>query len=383
MLTVTTSNLIYTPTANSTGADTFAYKLNDGFADSNVETVRLNFLPVNDSPVALSQLVSTDEDTPLPITLGAQDPDGDVLTFDIMQPAHGTLSGTAPNLLYTPTANYFGEDVFTFTVRDTSNVVSQLAAVSITVRPINDAPVPHIEVSPLNELPGVTNLITIAPVCCAATLRLDGSQSSDVENDPLTYLWLAGTNVLSTDAILTNHFLLGTHEITLVVSDGAATTNTMTTVEIITANEAVDFLRDLTDAGVTEQRLRGPLLVWLRLANESFEHCRVELGVSFLELYVRRVQDRLMAHDPVLATNLINTAEAIIEAAPDCDPCQRLGRHHRRERNDRDRRDGSRQEGRGAADSEAVESEPEPPAPTAVRESRPGLTIERSSPGLR
>ncbi|MBC8095007.1 MAG: immunoglobulin domain-containing protein, partial [Akkermansiaceae bacterium] len=163
-ITLTASNLIYTPAANFNGEDRFSYKLNDGFADSNVETVRMIFFPLNDPPTAFSQIATTDEDIALPITLGALDPDGDALTFNVSAPAHGTLSGTPPNLVYTPHTNYFGDDLFTFTARDGSNAVSQLAAVSITVRPINDAPVAKIAVSPLDELPGITNLVVIAPV---------------------------------------------------------------------------------------------------------------------------------------------------------------------------------------------------------------------------
>jgi VCBS repeat-containing protein len=55
------------------------------------------------------------------------------------QPTHGTLSGTAPNLTYTPQANYAGADSFTFTVND-SSVSSAVATVSLSVTAVNDAP---------------------------------------------------------------------------------------------------------------------------------------------------------------------------------------------------------------------------------------------------
>ena len=54
-------------------------------------------------------------------------------------PLHGTLSGTPPNLVYTPEANYSGPDSFFFQVSDGS--VGSGAKVSITVTPVNDAPV--------------------------------------------------------------------------------------------------------------------------------------------------------------------------------------------------------------------------------------------------
>ena len=67
--------------------------------------------------------------------------EGDLLTFAIVAaPAHGTLTGDAPNLTYTPALNYNGADSFTFTAND-GTAESVTAAVSITVTPVNDLPV--------------------------------------------------------------------------------------------------------------------------------------------------------------------------------------------------------------------------------------------------
>src|SRR5207247_675512 len=84
-------------------------------------------------PVANAQAVTTPEDTAKAITLTASDVDGNTLTYSVVTgPAHGTLSGTAPNLTYTPTANYTGADSFTFEAND-GTVDSALATISITV----------------------------------------------------------------------------------------------------------------------------------------------------------------------------------------------------------------------------------------------------------
>jgi hypothetical protein len=132
---------VYTPTANYNGADSFTYKDNDGSFDSNVATVSLNVNKVNDAPSANNQTVVTNEDTDKAIVLTASDIDGDVLTYTITAgPAHGTLSGAAPNLTYKPTANYNGPDSFTFKAND-GTTDSNVATVSITVNSINDAPV--------------------------------------------------------------------------------------------------------------------------------------------------------------------------------------------------------------------------------------------------
>ena len=56
------------------------------------------------SPTADDQSLTTGEDTPLAVTLTGSDPETDPLTFNVGTPANGTLSGTPPNLTYTPTA---------------------------------------------------------------------------------------------------------------------------------------------------------------------------------------------------------------------------------------------------------------------------------------
>src|SRR6185295_11534353 len=63
------------------------------------------------------------------------DVDSSALTYSIeAQPGHGTLTGTAPNVTYTPTTNYNGADNFTFKASDGS-LNSNVATVSITVTP--------------------------------------------------------------------------------------------------------------------------------------------------------------------------------------------------------------------------------------------------------
>ncbi|MEA2138176.1 MAG: hypothetical protein QOG56_1326, partial [Solirubrobacteraceae bacterium] len=96
--------------------------------------------PSDAAPVATPQTVTTVEDTAAAITLAGSDPDGDPLTFAIAAaPAHGVLGGTAPNLTYTPVADYEGPDAFTFTVSDGS-LISATATVSITVSAVDDPP---------------------------------------------------------------------------------------------------------------------------------------------------------------------------------------------------------------------------------------------------
>jgi hypothetical protein len=93
----------------------------------------------NSPPVANNQAVTTNKNIAKAITLTASDPNNDPLNYSIVtQPAHGTLTGTAPNLNYNPDTDYVGDDSFTFKAND-GTADSNTATVSITVDdPNND-----------------------------------------------------------------------------------------------------------------------------------------------------------------------------------------------------------------------------------------------------
>ena len=140
-LSGTAPNLVYTPTLNANGADNFTFKVSDGTLESGVTTVTIVVAAVNDLPVASGQSVTTDEDVPVAIVLVASDVDANPLTYTVVTgPTQGELTGTAPNLVYVPNYNVSGTDSFTYKVND-GTADSLLATVSISVLPVNDAPV--------------------------------------------------------------------------------------------------------------------------------------------------------------------------------------------------------------------------------------------------
>ncbi|MBK7319521.1 LamG-like jellyroll fold domain-containing protein [Candidatus Villigracilis affinis] len=130
----------YLPAANWHGIDGFTYKVSDGLVESNVADVTLTVSAVNDDPIADPQTLTMNEDMLRSITLTGADVDGDTLTYAVgISPAHGSLSGTAPSLTYTPAADYNGTDSFTFIVND--GQASAEALVNINIVAVNDAPV--------------------------------------------------------------------------------------------------------------------------------------------------------------------------------------------------------------------------------------------------
>ncbi len=93
---------------------------------------------VNEAPIADEQSALTVKNIDVGVSLNGSDAETPVagLTYTVTQaPAHGTLSGTAPNLVYTPAAGYAGPDSIQYTVSDAGSpsLTSAAATVSITV----------------------------------------------------------------------------------------------------------------------------------------------------------------------------------------------------------------------------------------------------------
>jgi predicted extracellular nuclease len=176
------------------------------------------------APVADDQSVTTAEDTPVNITLTASDGNNDPLTYSVeSQPSHGTLSGTAPNLTYTPAPNYSGPDSFTFKAND-GQADSNIATVSITVTPINDAPTIAVAAGGqcLADFRGLANLAIGDVETAAGTLTLSGSSSNTtlVPNGNITF---GGSGANRTVTIATAAGQSGSAIVTILVDDGTTT----------------------------------------------------------------------------------------------------------------------------------------------------------------
>jgi hypothetical protein len=117
--------------------DQWIYRIRVRSTDWGGKTVEKAFLifvlDMNDPPIANNQSVFATQETPIDITLTGSDEDGDALTYEIVSgPTDGVLSGTAPNLTYTPGDDFFGDDSFTFRVFDGEDY-SEPATVTIFV----------------------------------------------------------------------------------------------------------------------------------------------------------------------------------------------------------------------------------------------------------
>jgi len=275
-------------------------------------------LGINRCPTANPVSVTVNEGSSVTFQLVASDPDGDPLQYITTQaPAHGTVV-VAPTgqATYTPSAGYCGPDSFRYKVSD-GECESAEATVSITVNCANLPPVCVARVAPeecVLRFGTDPNLYVLSLNDTDACVVLDGSGSSDPDNNPLQYMWVEGTNVLRTSAIITNCFEVGCHTLTLIVSDGRDRCTTPITLCVITSSEAVEQCAVLVDESDVERKNKRPLIATLKAAAASFERGNFEAGMNQLEAFQLKVRAQIAGANPAEAAAFIACAQRILDA---------------------------------------------------------------------
>ena len=224
----TYTGTVYTPNANYFGADSFTFKANDGQLDSASAVVAITITDVaepttNIAPTATAQQITMAEDTSKEIILSGTDSNGDALTYQVVtSPAHGTFTGST----YTPSANYFGTDSFTFKAND-GQIDSALATVTITITDVEEP---------------VTNAVPVATTQ-QITMLEDTSQEitltgTDGDGDTLTYQVVTppehGTYTGTTYTPEENYH--GTDSFTFTADDGNGGVSSPATIGITVTN---------------------------------------------------------------------------------------------------------------------------------------------------
>lgn len=132
-------------------------------------------VPANKAPsfASATQSLSVDEDKTLSISVEAQDPDGDPLTYLVSQGANGRAQISGNSLTYTPNPDFAGEDRVLVTARDAKGGEAQLSLI-IKVNEVNDVPAFAGPFEPLKLVPGASGTILLL--------------AADVDGDRLTYV---------------------------------------------------------------------------------------------------------------------------------------------------------------------------------------------------
>ncbi|WP_417711751.1 Ig-like domain-containing protein, partial [Pseudoalteromonas ardens] len=227
------------PKQDETGTFSFTYTLTDSEGLASLPaTVTVTLTPVNDAPVAVDNSVELQEEGAFEVNVLGNDFDvdeGD--SFDLSSvtvvnaPQNGQTTVTAQGtIIYTANTNYFGDDSFTYTVRDEAGAVSNEATVSLSVTPINDAPVVEGQALSLNE--DETLLVTLS--------------GTDPDADTLIYSIVSGVSsgVLQQQSDTTwlytpNADFNGSDSFSFMANDGALDSNTATvTLTVNSVNDA-------------------------------------------------------------------------------------------------------------------------------------------------
>jgi gliding motility-associated-like protein len=132
--------ITYIPTMGSTSNDTFEYVICDNGIPTLCDTA---FVFINmgvTSPIAVYDVATTNEDTPVTIYINTNDTSSvSAMTNSIISPTHnGTLTLAGDSVIYTPNPNFNGIDTFVYSYCITSSSLCDTAIVFITVNPIND-----------------------------------------------------------------------------------------------------------------------------------------------------------------------------------------------------------------------------------------------------
>ena len=246
----------FTPTLNYHGPATFEYEISDGNGGSDTATVNLTVTPVQDPPVGVDDLATTDEDTPifnLPILDNDTDPDGDVLSVQGTPTApNGTVTVNSDGTInYAPDLNFNGTDTITYVVTD-GNGNSDTATVTVTVNPVNDGPVAEDD-----TIAGTEDVALVLGVADIVT-----PNDTDVEGDTLTITGVSnpsnGTVVLNPDGTVTFTPTLnynGPATFEYEISDGNGGSDTATvTVNVAPVNDPPVAVNDIV-AGMEDTDL--------------------------------------------------------------------------------------------------------------------------------
>lgn len=214
------SSVTYAPSAGFSGTNSFTYTVSDGLATAT-GTVTVTVLPAgNVAPVAVNDVAATPEEAAVTIAVLANDTDanGNALAVTaVTQGAHGAVVANADNTLtYTPALNFNGADSFSYTVSDAQGG-SASATVSVTVTPVNDAPLAANDTATV----GPNSSVTIAVL----------ANDTDVDGNPLAVAAVTqgahgsvAINADNTVRYTPNANFAGGDGFTYTVSDGAGGT---------------------------------------------------------------------------------------------------------------------------------------------------------------
>ncbi|EGR1362508.1 tandem-95 repeat protein [Vibrio parahaemolyticus] len=217
--------LVFTPAENFNGEATITYIVTDGDLTDEAK-VTVTVTPVNDSPVAVDDTTSIQEDTAVTIDVLTNDTDvdGDKLSIESasVPKEQGTVEVVDGKLVFTPAENFNGDAEITYTVTD--GELTDEAKVTVTVNPVNDAPTIKVEAVESITEDAVSTDTVVATLTVRDTDTPEEQLTVSLENNSNGYFVLVGNEVKLTqvgvDAVNNDELNLKDLTISASVSDG-------------------------------------------------------------------------------------------------------------------------------------------------------------------
>ena len=255
----------YQPDLGFIGVDSFTYSISNEQGLTATAQVTLSESGVNTFPEANDDQYTLGEDSSaslLDVLANDTDADGDTITISNIQNIVGEATIVAGKIEFTPPANFSGEIVLTYTITDgysagNEGINDRTASVTITVTPVNDAPIANADSVTMNE-DGPAVLVNVL------------ANDSDIDGDTLAIT--AATADIGSASVVDNKIQYtpvanknGTAIISYTISDGSGGTGTTTlTITITSVNDAPVTNADLA----TMAEDAAPILINV-LANDS------------------------------------------------------------------------------------------------------------------
>ncbi len=217
--------LVFTPAENFNGEATITYIVTDGDLTDEAK-VTVTVTPVNDSPVAVDDTTSIQEDTAVTIDVLTNDTDvdGDKLSIESasVPKEQGTVEVVDGKLVFTPAENFNGDAEITYTVTD--GELTDEAKVTVTVNPVNDVPTIKVEAVESITEDAVSTDTVVATLTVRDTDTPEEQLTVSLENNSNGYFVLVGNEVKLTqagvDAVNNDELNLKDLTISASVSDG-------------------------------------------------------------------------------------------------------------------------------------------------------------------
>ncbi|WP_273988016.1 cadherin-like domain-containing protein, partial [Vibrio parahaemolyticus] len=263
--------LVFTPAENFNGEATITYIVTDGDLTDEAK-VSVTVTPVNDSPVAVDDTTSIQEDTVVTIDVLTNDTDvdGDKLSIESasVPKEQGTVEVVDGKLVFTPAENFNGDAEITYTVTD--GELTDEAKVTVTVNPVNDVPTIKVEAVESITEDAVSTDTVVATLTVRDTDTPEDQLTVSLENNSNGYFVLVGNEVKLTQAGVNavNNDELNLKDLTISasVSDGVNPTASDSDSLIVNrVNDAptikVDAVESITEDAVSTDTVVATLTV--------------------------------------------------------------------------------------------------------------------------